>query len=193
VAKFLPVLRISILIVLFGVLAILPWALTLLSPPLPYDFRITGTALAATRTQRLYAPTWIAQTETARPTRTQTLPPTHTLAPSGTPTFTPTLSPTPTETPTPTRTPLPLVLGAAAVDVNVYTCPGDADPIGALVAGQTFTVLGWDEVEIDNGLSSWVMFEDPGVGAQFWVLVDENIAISEPNYKEFLPRIACVR
>ena len=153
-SKIIPVLRISIAFVIFALIAILPWALITVSSPLPYDFRITGTALAATRTARLVLPTWSALTEQARPTSTITLTPTKTLIPTATLTPTPTSSPTPTATSTPTITPTPFVLGIASAQVGIYTCPGEQDPVDSLDAGETFEVLGWDEIETEEGIST---------------------------------------
>lgn len=190
-SKIIPVLRISISFVIFALIAILPWALITVSSPLPYDFRITGTALAATRTARQVLPTWSALTEQARPTETITSTPTNTLVPTATLTPTPTLSPTPTATSTPTITPTPFVLGIASVQVDVYSCPGEQDAVGSLEAGETFEVLGWDETETEDGIITWILIEDKIDQPQRWIIADENVTISAPNYKEFMPHVAC--
>ncbi len=191
ISKLIPVLRISILFVVFALIAIFPWALITVSSPMPYDFRVTGTALAATRTARLVLPTWSALTEQARPTNTITPTPTITLTPTVTPTFTPTLSPTPTATSTPTITPTPYVLGITSAQVEIYACPGEEEPLGILGAGETFAVLGWDEFETGDGLVDWILIEDEIDRPQKWIIDDENVTISAPDYKEFMPQVAC--
>lgn len=190
-SKILPVLRISILFVVLALIAILPWVLITVSSPLPYDFRVTGTALSATRTARLLVPTWDMLTEEARPTSTLTATPTQTLTPTITPTPTVTSSPTPTPTETPTITPTPYVLGITSASVDYYSCPGEAEPLGSLQPGDTFNILGWDEYETETGVQDWVLIEDEIERPQNWVEVNDDVVISPANYKEFMPQVAC--
>ena len=190
-SKIFPVLRISIVFVIFALITILPWVLITISSPLPYDFRVTGTALAATRTSRMLLPTWDALTETARPTNTITPTPTITLTPTVTASPTATSSPTPTATLTPTITPTPYVLGIASVQVDYFSCPGEEEPLGSLEQGDTFNVLGWDQVETEEGLIDWVLIEDEIDQPQIWVVADDDVTISVQNYKEFMPQVAC--
>ena len=190
-SNLIPILRISLLFVIFALLAIIPWALITVSNPLPFDFRITGTALSATRTARLLMPTWSAMTETAKPTSTITPTPTITLTPTLTHTPTPTFSPTPTATSTPTITPTPFVLGIASARVEIYACPGEAESLDTLEPGDTFPILGWDEYEIEDGLVDWLLIEDEIESPQKWILLDGKVTISVPDYKGFLPQVAC--
>ena len=191
ISKIVPILRISILFVIFALIAIFPWALIMVSHPLPYDFRITGTALSATRTTRLLMPTWDALTEQARPTNTMTLTPTITLTPTKTLTPTPTITNSPTPTHTPTITLTPFVLGIISAQVDVYACPGDEEPLGTLDAGDTFPILGWDEFETEDGIDDWVLIEDEIGRPQNWIRIDDNVTISVSNFKDFLPQFAC--
>jgi hypothetical protein len=185
ISRIIPVLRISILFVVFALLAILPWALVLVSNPLPYDFRITGTALAATRTARVVLPTYSALTEQARPTNTITATPTRTSTPTAT------LTPTPTATSTPTITPTPYLLGITIAQVAVYTCPGEEEPLGFLQPGDTFSILGWDEYETRDGPVVWILIEDEIDRPQKWLVADEKVTISAPDYLTFVPQVAC--
>lgn len=191
ISKIIPVLRISILFVIFALIAIFPWALVMVSHPLPYDFRVTGTALSATRTTRLLMPTWDAMTEQARPTNTRTLTPTMTFTPTKTLTPTPTITSSPIPTDTPTITLTPFVLGIVSAPVDVYACPGDEEPLESLDAGDTFPILGWDEFEAEDGIFDWVLIDDEIGSPQKWISLDENVTISVPNYKEFMPQFAC--
>jgi hypothetical protein len=83
------------------------------------------------------------------------------------------------------------VLGIVLVEVEFYACPGQEEPLGSLAVGETFAVLGWDEFETEGGLVDWILIEDEIERPQKWVIADESIMVSPPNYKEFMPQVAC--
>lgn len=191
--RLLSVLRISVLVAFLAILTLLPWAMTLITNPLPPDFRLTGTALSATRTARIVLPTYSALTEQARPSPTITQTPTRTLTPTITLTPTPTLSPTPTNTVTFTATATPYVIAIISEEVEFYNCPGDEEAVGLLPVGMTFAVLGWDRTYTPDGTQEifWILVDDTLGQAQIWILDDEQVTISTPAYKDVVPRVAC--
>ena len=113
------------------------------------------------------------------------------MRPTITPSPTMTSSPTPTPTDTPTITPTPYVLGIASTQVDYYPCPGEAEPLGSLQSGDTFNILGWDEYETETGVEDWVLIEDEIDRPQKWIVADEDVVITPPNYEEFMPQVAC--
>lgn len=172
------------------VIAVTPWVMTLLYSPLPPDLRMTATALSATRTAR-EMPKSTAEQAMLPDARTPR--PSPTVENTATPTFTasPTLTPTIFHTSTPTFTPLPEVSGIANETVNAYACPGKSNRQGKLEAGSVFVVLGWDETIELNEIVTYVLIENDLDKPQKWIKDSEYILLSIPDYKAFIPRLAC--
>lgn len=182
-------LRYLILFSICGMIAAAPWVLSAINPPLPFDFRVTATALSATRTARLIPPeTWTAYTQEALaklPTATLT------QTPSPTPTPTQTTTPVPSATFTNAPTPTPPILGSATATINTYSCPAAEFRVGQLSEGTIFTVLGWDET-FDGGKSLlWILIEDRAGQPQVWIRDSQFLIISVPNYVDLVPRASC--
>lgn len=83
------------------------------------------------------------------------------------------------------------MLGIASTRVEFFACPGEEEPLGILGPGDTFPILGWDEVETEDGIVDWLLIKDEIESPQKWVLLDDKITISVPDYKGFLPQVAC--
>ena len=189
-AKLAIPFRYVFLLIVCAILAITPWALTAINYPLPPDLRLTGTALAATRTAWM-VPSQELETADLMPQVVNSYSPTtvFSLTPSSTPTITPTstISLTPTTTPTPT----PLVLGVASKAVRTYSCPGDEFREGVLEEGIVFTILGWDETADGDRVVTWILIEDEVGHPQIWIKESEQLILTIPGYKGFLPRVVC--
>ncbi len=171
-------------------IAISPWAMTMLYSPLPPDLRMTATALSATRTAREMPPTAVEMDASDNDLPPETTP-TPTLAARLTLSPEPTMTPTIIYTPIPTFTPLPEVSGIANAKVNAYTCPGKSNRQGSLEEGSVFVVLGWDEVmELDKAVT-YILIENELGFPQKWIKDSEYILVAVPDYKEFIPRLAC--
>ena len=172
------------------VIAAFPWAMTMLYSPLPPDLRLTATALSATRTAREMP---LSTAEQAMLSDAQTVHITPTMTHTSTPTYTasPTMTPTIFYTPTRTFTPIPEVSGIANETVNAYACPGKANRQGKLETGSMFVVLGWDEMlELDETVT-YILIENDLDKPQKWIKDSEYVLLSVPDYKAFIPRLAC--
>jgi hypothetical protein len=190
-----PLVRYSLLLLACGIVASVPWILSILSSPLPPDLQRTGTLLAVTRTARfdpILAVTLIeALGFTATPSFTPTF--TVTATPTDTPPATFTRSPIPTNTATPTITPspTPVVLGQSAEVLNTYTCPGAPFRSGSLEKFTVFDILGWDQTEEEGEIVFWILIEDLADQPQIWIRESDFIVLTHPNFKDFVARSAC--
>lgn len=169
-------------------IAAFPWAMTMLYSPLPPDLRLTATALSATRTARempLSAAelAMLPDASYITPTMTHTSTPAYTASPTMTPTI--------FYTPTQTFTPIPEVSGIANETVNAYACPGKANRQGKLETGSLFVVLGWDEMLEQDETVTYILIENDLDKPQKWIKDSEYILLSVPDYKAFIPRLAC--
>lgn len=172
------------------VIAVSPWVATLLYSPLPPDLRLTATALSATRTAQ------VAPKITAEPDKNPDVVAMHaSIDATPSPTFTATASPTSTptvfRTATPTYTPAPEVSGIANETVNAYSCPGVNNKQGKLEAGSMFVILGWDEMVELKETVTYLLIENDLFQPQKWIKDSEYILLAVPDYKGFIPRLAC--
>lgn len=188
-------LRYGILSLSCSLLALFPWAMSAISDPLPFDLQQTGTVLAITRTARvdpeLAEKLLLAMGFTATPSPTATS--TITLTPTLTQTATASATPpaTPTRTPTASNTPFPIVRGVANAVINTYSCPDVNLKRGTLQFGAAFHVLGWDQTEEAGKSLTWLLIEDIVDGPQRWVLESNYVILTDPEYKDHIPRAAC--
>ena len=188
-------LRYGILLLSCSLLALFPWAMSAISNPLPLDLQQTGTLLAITRTARI-DPTLagklvLAMGFTSTPTSTATATITTTPTITQTPTSTATPTSTVTHTPTSTLTPFPDVRGIANSVVNTYSCPGSNFKKGSLQFGAAFHLMGWDETVEDGETITWLLIEDVMNNPQRWVQESRYVTLTDPDYREFIPRAAC--
>jgi len=174
-----------------AILAAFPWAISMITEPLPPDLKRTATYLSVMRTAGVEpsAAAWTLLPSTATPTPTATF----TFTPTSTPTvtLTPTRTPTVTPTPTQTLTPTPVVTGTVIQTIFTYTCPGDQYRSGKLDEGSNFSVLGWDQTTEEEQTVTWILIEDRLSQPQVWIKESEYVVINIPSYKDFMPRALC--
>lgn len=170
------------------VFAVFPWVMTWLYSPLPSDLRFTATALSATRTARQVPKSTtnlVVKSETEIVQKTSSLTPTFTSSPTVTLAYTSTKLPTATSTPE--------ISGIANETVNAYTCPGLLNKKGELEAGSLFIILGWDEVVERDGMVTYLLIENELGKSQKWIKDSEYLLLAVPDYREFIPHLACRR
>jgi hypothetical protein len=82
---------------------------------------------------------------------------------------------------------------SALEKLNSYSCPGttNKNKKGTVEIGQAFTVLGWDQTTEDGQVLYWLLVGDDVNQPQIWVRDSEFVLITSPNYRDFIPRIAC--
>ncbi len=93
----------------------------------------------------------------------------------------------------PTFTPAPVVSGITNETVNAYRCPGRDNRLGNLEKGSMFTILGWDETEEFEEITTWLLIENDLDKPQKWIKDSEYLLLGFPEYKTLIPRLACRR
>jgi hypothetical protein len=174
------------------VVAASPWVMTMLYSPLPPDLRVTATALSATRTAREAPHKATQQAGLPEAVSSQTLP-TFTASPTSSPTISPSSTPTIVPTSKPTSTATPEISGIANETVNAYSCPGRTNRQGELEVGSVFVIMGWDEVDELKETATYLLIENDLKKPQKWIKDSEYLLLAIPNYKDFIPHLACRR
>jgi len=51
--------------------------------------------------------------------------------------------------------------------------------------------LGWDQTVDDGEMITWLLIEDEMDKPQRWVQESSYVNLTDPNYRQFIPRAAC--
>ncbi len=63
--------------------------------------------------------------------------------------------------------------------------------MGSLQFGAAFHVQGWDQTIEDGETITWLLIEDVMDNPQRWVQESSYVTLTNPDYRQFIPRAAC--